>query len=306
MTQLHQFHILSETDKRQTIEFEGDTIFVGRSPDNDIQIKDKYISRRHLKILRRGDKYFIEDLKSKNGTFVNANPIKPGVEFELKEGAPIVVGMSVICIGLDCPKKMEALMESVDLFMLPNETDSFYAQTRPKTLQKNMELIYNVTNVLTESLPVDEILEKILNYILDVFKRVERAVIILTDIETGEFTNVVSKCREDSDESRMMYSPAVVDRVMREGTAVMILDDQGEAEADDLLDTLKLLKIQSVMCVPLLSKSKVRGVIYVDSVKTPNGFRKEDLSLFTALSSTVAVAIENASLDTIADKKEES
>jgi GAF domain-containing protein len=86
----------------------------------------------------------------------------------------------------------------------------------------------------------------------------------------------------------------------------MIMDDQGEAEANDLTDTLKLLKIRSVMCVPLLSKSKVRGVIYVDSFQTPNGFRKEDLSLFTALSSTVAVAIENASLETRADRRREN
>jgi 3',5'-cyclic-nucleotide phosphodiesterase len=293
---------MSETDKHQTLEFEGDTIFVGRSPNNDIQIKDRHVSRRHLKILRKGDKYFIEDLESKNGTFVNANQIKPGVEFQLKEGIPIVVGMSVICIGVECPEEMEVLMDSIELFMVPNETDSFSTQTRPKSLQKNMELIYNVTNVLSESLPVDEILEKILNHIFDVFIRVERGVIILTDIETGEFTHVVSRCREDIDDRSMMYSQAVVDRVIKEGNAVMILDDQGETEADDLPDTLKLLTIKSVMCVPLMSKSKVRGVIYVDSFKTPNGFRKEDLSLFTALSSTVAVAIENASLDTRADR----
>jgi GAF domain-containing protein len=210
--------------------------------------------------------------------------------------------MSVICIGVECPEEMEVLMDSIELFMVPNETDSFSTQTRPKSLQKNMELIYNVTNVLSESLPVDEILEKILNHIFDVFIRIERGVIILTDIETGEFTHVVSRCREDIDDRSMMYSQAVVDRVIKEGNAVMILDDQGETEADDLPDTLKLLTIKSVMCVPLMSKSKVRGVIYVDSFKTPNGFRKEDLSLFTALSSTVAVAIENASLDTRADR----
>ena len=306
MTQVHQFHIISETDKHQTIEAEGDTMFVGRSPDNDIQIRDKYVSRRHLKILSKGDKYFIEDLKSKNGTFVNANQIKPGIEFELKKGIPIVVGMSVICMGRECPEEMEVLMDSIELFMVPNETDSFSTQTRPKTLQTNMELIYNVTNVLTESLPVDEILEKILNHIFDVFKRVERGVIILKNIETGEFTNVVSRCRKGMDESSMMYSRSVVDRVIKEGNAVMMLGDRGETGVDDLLDTLKLLKIQSVMCVPLICKSKVRGVIYVDSFNNPNGFRKEDLSLFIALSSTVAVAIENASLDTRADRKRES
>jgi hypothetical protein len=59
---------------------------------------------------------------------------------------------------------------------------------------------------------------------------------------------------------------------------------------------MELMKIRSVMCVPLVSKSQTRGIIYVDSVKQPYGFRKEDLALLTALSSPAAIAVENALL----------
>ena len=38
------------------------------------------------------------------------------------------------------------------------------------------------------------------------------------------------------------------------------------------------------------------GVLYVDSIKKPHGFRKEDLDLLTALSSPAALAIENSVL----------
>jgi signal transduction histidine kinase len=61
-------------------------------------------------------------------------------------------------------------------------------------------------------------------------------------------------------------------------------------------ESMEIMKIKSVMCVPLTSRSKVRGAIYVDSVSRPYGFRKEDLSLLTALSSPAAIAIENAML----------
>ncbi|MBW2284964.1 MAG: GAF domain-containing protein, partial [Deltaproteobacteria bacterium] len=54
--------------------------------------------------------------------------------------------------------------------------------------------------------------------------------------------------------------------------------------------------IRSVMCVPLISRAQIRGVIYVDSVNQPFGFRKEDLKLLTALSSPAAIAVENALL----------
>ena len=68
---MSKIYIVSGPDKGRSFDIKGDTICIGRSPGNNIQIKDKSVSRKHLKIIRRGDKYFVEDLKSKNGTFIN-------------------------------------------------------------------------------------------------------------------------------------------------------------------------------------------------------------------------------------------
>jgi GAF domain-containing protein len=59
---------------------------------------------------------------------------------------------------------------------------------------------------------------------------------------------------------------------------------------------MEIMRIKSALCVPLISRSEVRGVIYLDSFAEPYGFRDEDLSLLTALGSSAAVAIENALL----------
>lgn len=48
---------------------EKDEIFIGRERDNDIIIPDKSVSRKHLKITKRFDGYYLEDLGSANGTF---------------------------------------------------------------------------------------------------------------------------------------------------------------------------------------------------------------------------------------------
>jgi GAF domain-containing protein len=82
---------------------------------------------------------------------------------------------------------------------------------------------------------------------------------------------------------------------MMERKAIMMRDTRDESKVD-ASSSMKLMNVQSVMCVPLVSKSIVRGVIYVDSVSAPHGFRTEDLSLLTALSSPAAIAIENAAL----------
>jgi pSer/pThr/pTyr-binding forkhead associated (FHA) protein len=94
---MSRLYILDGPEKGQAFELKSDTIYhVGRSPGNHIQLSDSYVSRRHLKILRRGERYFIEDLNSKNGTSVDGELIDPGVELEVREGIPIVIGVSVI------------------------------------------------------------------------------------------------------------------------------------------------------------------------------------------------------------------
>ena len=100
---------------------EGGQCYIGRSADNDIQIIDKYISRRHLKILRRGGKTFITDLRSKNGTFVDGRQIEPEIEIEVKEGAAIVIGMTVIGLGESFIREFMPFLNSIS----PLEEGSF-------------------------------------------------------------------------------------------------------------------------------------------------------------------------------------
>ncbi|MFC1869325.1 FHA domain-containing protein [Thermodesulfobacteriota bacterium] len=287
--------IFSGSDKEQCFDFKGSSIYVGRSPDNDIQVVDITISRRHLKIFKKGDKYFVKDLRSRNGTYIDGNYISPDLESEVKEGAPIVIGMSVICLGKECLENVAPFMDSLDLPMGVTEESKVPAQHRSMTNRKNMELIRKINSILNESLDINEISGKILDDILNHLKRVDRGIIILLiGNASGEISElIISRSRKPGDDTAKKYSRLVVDRVIKHEKTVMISDVHNENEAE-LSDTLKLLKIGSLMCVPIFSGSKIRGVIYVDSLDNPNGFRKEDLSLLTNLSNLAAIAIDDA------------
>lgn len=50
-------------------------ISLGRGNANDIIIKDPYISKKHLKIVKDEGDYYLEDLDSANGTFLNGSKI---------------------------------------------------------------------------------------------------------------------------------------------------------------------------------------------------------------------------------------
>ncbi len=53
----------------------GKETIIGRGPDCDINLSDYYVSSRHAKIYRSGGEYFVEDLGSTNGTFLNNKPL---------------------------------------------------------------------------------------------------------------------------------------------------------------------------------------------------------------------------------------
>ncbi len=287
--------ILNGSCKIQSFDLKNDEIFIGRASDNDIQIKDKTVSRNHLKLIRRKNEYFIRDLKSTNGTVVNGEQISFGIEFEVNEGVPISIGNSVICLTEECLGDVQSVKDSMDLPKKPVEKDKELLKTRPFTFQKNMELMYDVCNVLRKSLNINDILGKILDQILDLFKRTDRGAIILIDHETKTISKGISRTKDGSKVSGMWYSLDIVNRVIEDGEAVIISDVYVE-DGDGLSGTLEIMKIGSVMCIPLISKSQLWGVIYVDSVEKTYGFRKEDLDLLTAVSSPVALAIENAFL----------
>lgn len=277
--------------KGRTYRLQKEVLLVGRSANNDIHVPDGFVSRKHLKIERKEQGFVIKDLFSKNGTFVNGQPIRPGLEYPLSEGLPVVIGMSVICLGKGCSEEILNFLESEQFAQadLPaHNSDS----DRPSAVERNRDLVHKICDDLTQPLDFHEMLERVLEHVLEVFVRVERGAIILVDGETGRIKEAVSKAKQGAGPLR--YSKEVVKRVFQRREAVMISDAETEQSEDNLPETLKLLNVKSVMCVPLMSRSKLWGVLYADSVTKPYGFRGEDLCLLSALGIPVAEAIENA------------
>jgi DNA-binding response OmpR family regulator len=50
-------------------------VTIGRWPDNDVVVDDRWVSRHHAQVQREGNQYVVEDRGSKNGTFVNGKRI---------------------------------------------------------------------------------------------------------------------------------------------------------------------------------------------------------------------------------------
>jgi len=116
-----KLYVMQGRDKSQSVDLRDTPIFIGRSSDNDVQLRDKTVSRKHLKVFTKENRYYIEDLDSKNGTYVNGEQILPGREIEIDEGHPIVIGMCVLCVGEGCLEAVKDYLDSIDVAKTPQE-----------------------------------------------------------------------------------------------------------------------------------------------------------------------------------------
>jgi pSer/pThr/pTyr-binding forkhead associated (FHA) protein len=68
------------------------TTSIGRGSLCDIILLDSAVSREHARITKRGERFFIYDVGSTNGTFVDNTMIDPGERVLLKSGTVISIG----------------------------------------------------------------------------------------------------------------------------------------------------------------------------------------------------------------------
>jgi pSer/pThr/pTyr-binding forkhead associated (FHA) protein len=78
----------------QLLEVKQGVIVVGRASVSDLRLQHPSISRRHAQVKRVGEQFFVKDLGSQNGTFVNKQRI--ATEVEVKPGDTIAVGNALL------------------------------------------------------------------------------------------------------------------------------------------------------------------------------------------------------------------
>jgi len=287
-----QLYVLNGPKRGESYRLTQGTNYVGRSMDNDVRIEDKTVSRKHLRIFGESDRCFITDLKSRNGTFYRGSFITPGMSVEVEQGFPIALGMAVLCVGESCADEIMPFPELLGLSVESKEDEKPGAERRRKPNQKRMEFVLKLADVFRENLSIRETQEKILRHVLRFLRRIDRASFVLIDPETHKTPMVTSRSKKSHGDPSVAYCREVITQVIKTRRPIVVSNVETEQQSK-LVDTLKVLKILSVMCVPLIYRSQTLGAMYVDSLERPNGFRREDLLLFMDLSQRVAIGLEN-------------
>lgn len=78
----------------KVIDLQGAPLLMGRAAEADLVLEDDYVSGRHARLFPQGTRWFLEDLGSTNGTYVNGAQLARTLAVE--PGTPIRIGKTVL------------------------------------------------------------------------------------------------------------------------------------------------------------------------------------------------------------------
>src|SRR5260370_24445459 len=121
-----------------------------------------------------------------------------------------------------------------------------------------------------------------------------RGFIVLVDASTGTMSVVMSSGESDPEKASLFLgSRTVIEQVVKTGQAVVAtdatLDDRFKGQQSVILQNLR-----SIIAVPLVTKDKVIGAVYVDNPFRASIFEEKDKEFLQAISDLAAIAIDNA------------
>jgi transcriptional regulator with GAF, ATPase, and Fis domain len=199
--------------------------------------------------------------------------------------------MTVICFGEGCREQIVPFLDTVSLIREKKRKGEASEDKRERTEQKREDLLSKVSLTLKDSGAFKEILEKVLGHIFQHLKKIDRGAFVLVDPETLQTLEIICKVNRSSKDVSESFSEEVVQSVLKGGKPLIFSKGYTE-DRSALVETLEVQKIESVMCIPLINGPRIMGAMYVDSVKRPDGFRKNDLLILLDIGQRVAPAVE--------------
>jgi 3',5'-cyclic-nucleotide phosphodiesterase len=141
------------------------------------------------------------------------------------------------------------------------------------------------------------LIEKIMNFIFDLFPQAERAFIMLRKNERDAPVPVAARRRDGTveDPAQVRISYTIVDEVLHRKRAILSVDTLSDRHFA-AHESIVAQAIRCVMCVPLILGEEVLGLIQVDTSSDPHAFQEADLEILAGVCAETAVALKNFQL----------
>jgi transcriptional regulator with GAF, ATPase, and Fis domain len=263
---------------------------IGRSSDCEIQILDPQLSRRHALITLDGDTYRIEDLGSRNGTYLGGGRIEG--QMRLADGDEVRVGDHVFIFnpGLDVLHERggdKTVLVVGDERGEPPVTVLERGSAAERIDREALLAIHDLTCEVVAELDLGLLLGKLLDRLIGFFGA-DRGFALLRDKDGDRLRPLAVR----TERSGIAISRTLVDRVVREGRPLLFHDALGEISFVGARSIIEH-QLRSVMLVPLQVDGQVIGLIQLDH-RDRDAFDHQSLGALELLCRAAAPAILNA------------
>jgi phosphoserine phosphatase RsbU/P len=275
---------------------------LGRSGENDLgYADDSGLSRQHLAMELDGEDWFISDLGSKNGTYLNGSLLQgkqrlnPGDRITVSRLLLVYAGskesVPECSIIFDQSQSdflsSRTLSTSLDRLMAGRNEASEPVRGRPvEQRNKALDAFLRAGRELSQGRPLPDLFRVILDLSIEAVGA-ERGVLLT--LENAHL--IVQASRGDG----FRISTTVRDRVLQEKASILLADVEDD-EAFRSMQSIVSQSVRSLMAAPLQTDDQVIGLIYVDSSRLIHEFNSDNLDLLTVMANVAAIRIERERL----------
>ena len=317
---LVRLYVSQGSDKGRTFETHAESASIGRSPSNQVVLRDSHISGVHGRIFRAPDgRSIYRDLRSTNGSVIirrgervivgpgNAwqEALQDGDELQLGDSRnPVIIACEVLSaagndepeqtvVGVTTTSPEEGHDTKVLALRKIQEADalSLRAAKDPVWLQE----LYRFSRELTQSLDLAEVAEIVADTVFRLFQNGTHCALMLWDEGSQNFIPLLTRERGKAavEGQSIGLSRSILTRVLLEQAGVLCIDAQSDiSPSQSIIGSA----IQSTICVPLWRGERVTGVLQLDNREAAGMFRESDLEMMTVLAGHASLAVENARL----------
>ncbi|MFO0957651.1 MAG: SpoIIE family protein phosphatase [Isosphaeraceae bacterium] len=283
-------------------ELEERVTLMGRSPECQVRLEDHLISKHHARIVRKGGFFTIEDLGSRNFTYINGVKLRPNQPVPLRDGNVIRIceaefiyrDRTIKVVNNEGPEGRSTVLGERELTPSGRRTPGPSADEALRSL-------VDFSRSIGGSLDVGETLTRALDSLFAVFEQAECGFILLRVEDSDELVPRAIRFRGGREQD-FTISRTILKNALKEGKATLTLDASEDPDYDGV-ESVQIQNIRTAMCAPILNREdRAVGVVQLDTRSVRAKFGTRDLDLLAGFAAQIGVAIELCRLHDIESK----
>jgi serine phosphatase RsbU (regulator of sigma subunit) len=288
---------------------------VGRGPYNHIVLDDTRISRQHAKVSPEAGGHVVYDLNSANGTYVNDAPVKRHrlIPNDVVRFGPFTFRFDAVSsstrvapMGAAPPQKFLEISTLVGHEPAPSIVESLdVSSSSPGFLpvglveledaERKLRTLYSLMSSLSSTLDIEELLDRVLQHLLDIFAAADTVIVYFRDPASGSMAPRKTLGRNTDIAPAYTMGGQFEQEVVGKGRAVL---SQPTGTSGVYRPGLRKTLSQGLnMHAPMIYGEAAHGVLHVRGREgSESGFTQSDLDLLSSVATQAAMALQNSRL----------